>query len=233
MIEVVPFATLGRFDNEWLNARYHFSFAGYRDPRRTGLGPLLVWNDDTVAPGEGFPPHPHRDMEIITYVRHGAVTHEDHLGNRGLTGAGDVQVMTAGRGIVHAEWNRGTAPMTMFQIWIRPNRAGLEPRWAQRSFPRAAAEGLTVLASGRAEDAGTDALPINQDAALLAATLLAGGTATHRFAPGRRAYLVVARGRLTVNGQELGPRDGARIEGEAAVTIAALEESEVVLVDVR
>ena len=105
MIEVQPFARLGRFDNDWLAARYHFSFAGYHDPARRGLGPLLVWNDDTVAPRGGFDPHGHRDMEIVTYVRAGAITHRDHLGNEGRTEAGDVQVMSAGTGIRHSEYN--------------------------------------------------------------------------------------------------------------------------------
>jgi len=185
MIEVTPFAQLGRFENDWLTARYHFSFADYHDPARMGVGPLRVWNDDTVAPGEGFEMHGHRDMEIVTYVRQGAITHQDHLGNRGRTEAGDVQVMTAGKGILHSEHNLEAEPTQIFQIWIRPNQRQLKPQWARRRFPKATREGALVpLASGR--DGDEDALPIHQDAALLGANLLAGQSVTHRLDPGRR-----------------------------------------------
>ena len=122
MITVIPFNDLGRFENDWLDAHYHFSFAEYRDPERMGLGPLRVWNDDTIRPRSGFPPHSHRDMEIITYVRTGAISHTDNLGNRGVTRAGDVQVMSAGTGIEHAEMNEEDEATTLFQIWIKTDR---------------------------------------------------------------------------------------------------------------
>ncbi|MEX0760206.1 MAG: pirin family protein, partial [Tistlia sp.] len=141
MIDPRPFDSLGRFDNDWLAARYHFSFAGYHDPRRGGVGPLLVWNDDTIQPQTGFEQHGHRDMEIITYVRKGAISHRDHLGNEGRTEAGDVQVMSAGKGILHAEFNREAEPTQIYQIWIRPETAGVPPRWDARSFPKAARAG--------------------------------------------------------------------------------------------
>jgi redox-sensitive bicupin YhaK (pirin superfamily) len=144
MIEVRPFAELGRFDNDWLNARYHFSFGHYHDPARDGLGPLLVWNDDIIAPGGGFDLHGHRDMEIVTYVREGAISHRDHLGNEGRTEAGDVQVMTAGKGILHAEHNLEAGPTRLFQIWIRPQTNSLKPRWEQRRFPSGAAPRMRV-----------------------------------------------------------------------------------------
>lgn len=230
MIEVRPFESLGRFDNDWLAARYHFSFAGYHDPRRSGIGPLLVWNDDTIEPGRGFDRHGHRDMEIITYVRSGAITHEDHLGNRGRTEAGDVQVMSAGKGILHAEYNEESAQTQIFQIWIEPNATGLAPRWEQRRFPTAERAGALVpLASGRGRD--EDALPIHQDAAILGATLLPGQTVTHGFDDGRRGYLVAARGRIAVNGAPVAARDGVAIHGEPRIEIAAAEESEILLAD--
>jgi len=230
MIEVRPFAALGRFDNDWLSARYHFSFSGYYDPARGGVGPLLVWNDDMIQPGRGFDRHGHRDMEIITYVRSGAITHEDHLGNRGRTEAGDVQVMSAGRGIQHAEFNEESEPTRLFQIWIEPAETGLTPRWEQRRFPKADRSGhLVPLASGRAGDDA--ALRIHQDAAVLGATLKAGQSVTHRLAPGRQAYLVPATGRLTVNGHEVGARDGVAIADEDMIEITALEGSEVLLAD--
>lgn len=231
MIEVRPFESLGRFDNDWLSARYHFSFAGYMDPQRLGHGRLRVWNDDAIQPGTGFERHGHRDMEIITYVREGAITHRDHLGNSGRTEAGDVQVMSAGRGILHEEHNREADVTRIFQIWIEPNVVGVEPRWEARRFPKAEREGgLVVLASGRAGDTG--ALPIHQEAAILGATLLPGQQAVHRLGAGRRAYLVAARGRISVNGVIAEARDGVAIEAEDSITIAALEESEVLLADV-
>ncbi len=230
MIDVRPFGDLGRFDNDWLAARYHFSFAGYHDPARDGIGPLLVWNDDTIEPGRGFDRHGHRDMEIITYVRSGAISHEDHLGNRGRTEAGDVQVMSAGQGIQHAEFNMEAEQALIFQIWITPSEKNLTPRWEQRRFPKAERDGqLVPLASGRAGD--ESALPIHQDAAVLGATLLAGQSVEHRLQPGRTAYLVPALGQLTVNGREVNARDGAVITDEDTIQIKAVEDSEVLLAD--
>jgi redox-sensitive bicupin YhaK (pirin superfamily) len=229
MIEIRPFASLGQFEIDWLQARHHFSFGQYHDPDRMGVGPLRVWNDDRVAPGTGFDPHPHRDMEIITYVRHGAVTHRDSLGNEGRTEAGDVQVMSAGSGIVHGEHNQDDEPLELFQIWIQPRSRGLTPRWAQRAFPSGERSGaLVTLASGRE---GDDALPIDQDAALLGATLAAGQSVVHTLAPGRQAYLVAARGRIAVNGEEAQARDGIVVRGEDRITIEALDDAEILLAD--
>lgn len=230
MIEVRPFAALGRFRNEWLNARYHFSFGGYRDSKRVGLGNLRVWNDDEIAAGTGFDPHPHREMEIITYVREGAITHRDSLGNEGRTEAGDIQVMHAGTGIVHAEYNQEAGPTRLFQIWIIPDRHGAEPGWGARRFPNSG-EGLTVLASGRPGERG-DALPLNADAALLAGRLPAAAVVRHRLEPGRHLYLVPWTGSVAVNGVAVNTRDGAAITGEGELTIAANQDTELVLVDV-
>jgi redox-sensitive bicupin YhaK (pirin superfamily) len=233
MIEARPFAGLGGADHGWLRARHHFSFAGYSDPARMGWGRLRVWNDDEIAPGTGFDPHPHRDMEIVTYVREGAITHRDHLGNEGRTIAGDVQVMSAGTGIVHAEYNLEPVTTRIFQLWILPDRRGAAPSWGTRSFPRAGREArFEVLASGRPGDASTGALAINADAAVLAATLPAGGALRHALAPGRMAYLVVARGAARANGVAMGARDGAAISGEDMLAIEAGAVAELVLVDV-
>jgi redox-sensitive bicupin YhaK (pirin superfamily) len=231
MIEVRPFAELGKFRNDWLNSRFHFSFAEYHDPERMGFGGLRVWNDDEIAPGTGFDPHPHRDMEIITYVRSGAITHRDSLGNEGRTEAGDVQVMHAGTGIVHAEYNRDDEPTTLFQIWIQPNQRGVAPGWATRQFPRNGS-GLSVLASGRTADRDAGALPLYADGALLAGTIHAGETVTRPLQPGVRGYLVAAKGSLTVNGVRVGPRDGAAIADENELAITATEDAEMVLVEV-
>ena len=231
MIDVRPFASLGGFRNGWLNAKHHFSFGEYRDTARMGLGRLRVWNDDEVAPGTGFDPHPHRDMEIITYIREGAITHQDNLGNVGRTEAGDVQVMHAGTGIVHAEYNKESVPTRLFQIWILPDARGVAPGWDTRPFPRDGS-GLRVLASGRAADAGGEALALHADAAVHAGTLSAGQVVEYALAPGRAAYLVPARGAVTVNGVAVGTRDGAAVTEETVLRIVAGEETELVLVDV-
>ncbi|MDR3537307.1 MAG: pirin family protein [Acetobacteraceae bacterium] len=231
MIDVRPFTSLGAFRNDWLNAHHHFSFGEYHDPARMGFGRLRVWNDDEVAPGQGFDPHPHREMEIVTYVRQGAITHRDSLGNEGRTEAGDIQVMHAGTGIVHAEYNLEHEATRLFQIWIMPDTRGAEPGWGARRFPKAG-DGLTVLASGRAEDAASGALPLNADASLLAGTVAAGETVILKPAAGRGFYLVPATGAVTVNGTPVGPRDGAAITGEAEVVIKATEATELVVVDI-
>ena len=233
MITTTPLEQLGRFANDWLNARYHFSFAGYYDPERTGLGPLLVWNDDTVQPGKGFDPHGHRDMEIITFVRKGAITHKDNLGNTGRTEAGDVQVMSAGSGILHAEYNLEDEPTTLFQIWIEPNATGIAPRWDARKFPKSSRDGrLEVLASGRASDKDTDALMIHQDAAVLGATLKAGDEIVHTLTPGRSAYIVPPVGTVTINGVAAPERSGTAVTDVSEITIRAETDAEVVVVDV-
>ncbi len=230
MIDVRPFASLGAFKNDWLDAKHHFSFGSYRDPGRGGFGRLLVWNDDRIAAKRGFEPHPHKEMEIITYVRTGAITHKDSLGNEGRTEAGDVQVMHAGTGITHAEYNLEDEPTTLFQIWILPDRTATAPGWAARKFPRD--KGLSVLASGRPQDEGGEALNLNADAAVIAGTLKSGETATIALAPGRAAYLVAATGALTVNGTPVNTRDGVAVSEERELSITATADAEIVLVDV-
>ena len=230
MIEVRSFDSLGAADHGWLDARHHFSFADYYDPKRMGWGPIRVWNDDRVAPNTGFPPHPHANMEIVTYVREGAITHQDSLGNRGRTEAGDVQVMSAGSGIRHAEYNLETGPTTLFQIWIQPNQAGGQPSWGAKPFPKGDRAGQFVtLASGIAGD--EDALPIRTNGRVVAATLKAGETATYPLGAERFGYLVPATGSIEVNGVTLKTRDGAAIRDEATLTVTALEDAELVLVD--
>jgi quercetin 2,3-dioxygenase len=232
MIEKRAFDSLGKFDADWLAARYHFSFSGYRDPARMQWGALRVWNDDTIQPKTGFPPHPHADMEIITYVRTGAITHQDSMGNRGRTEAGDVQVMSAGGGVTHAEYNLEDEATTLYQIWITPKERGGKPYWGAAKFPKADRAGsLVTLASGFDDDQQAGALPIRQDARVLAATLEKGQQVAYQLASGRHAYLAVAKGRATVNGIELGPRDGAAIRDEANIRIEASADAEIVLVD--
>ncbi|MEY2341705.1 pirin family protein [Acidithiobacillus sp. IBUN Pt1247-S3] len=230
MIERRPFDRLGAADHGWLNAKHHFSFAEYYDPQRMGWGAMRVWNDDTIAPQTGFPPHSHRDMEIITYVRRGAITHEDNLGNRGRTLAGDVQVMSAGTGIRHSEYNLEPDTTQIFQIWIMPDHQGEPPTWGAKPFPRADRTGRFVaLASGMEGDA--EALPIRANARVLGVSLKAGESAEYDFGSERLGYLVPASGRVEVNGLTLEARDGAAISGESRVRVTALEDAELVLVD--
>jgi quercetin 2,3-dioxygenase len=230
MIDKRPFAALGGADHGWLKARHHFSFANYFDPARMSWGDLRVWNDDEIAPRSGFPPHPHADMEIITYVREGAITHQDSLGNEGRTEAGDVQVMSAGSGIRHAEYNLEPETTRIFQIWIQPTETGGAPTWGARPFPKADRAGRFVtLASGLPEDG--DALPIRANGRVAGATLKVGETTEYSLGAGRHAYLVPAVGAVEVNGVRLDTRDGAAVKDEPVLRVTALEDAEVVLVD--
>lgn len=231
MIDVRPFEQLGGAHHGWLNARHHFSFAEYYDAERMNWGRLRVWNDDEIAPLSGFPPHPHRDMEIITYVREGAISHEDNLGNKGRTEAGDVQVMSAGTGIAHSEYNLEDETTKIFQIWIQPTQAGLPPSWGAKPFPKGDRSGSFVtLASGYEED--VDALRIRTDARLVAATVKAGQSAEYNLQPGRKAYLVGATGAFKVNGVAAKARDGVAVADVEVIRVEAQEDSEIVLVDV-
>ncbi len=230
MIDIRPFDSLGHADHGWLDARHHFSFASYHDPARMGWGAIRVWNDDKIAGKSGFPPHPHRDMEIITYVRTGAITHQDSMGNKGRTGAGDVQVMSAGTGVTHAEYNLEDEDTTLFQIWVETDKPNGEPGWGAMPFPKEAREGSFQLLASRNPDDG--ALTINADARVLGATLKSGGTIDYDAEEARHLYLV-SSGRVRVNGREANPRDGIAITGEQRVTIEAEDESELVLVDAR
>ena len=230
MIEKRPFAALGGADHGWLKARHHFSFADYYDPKRMNWGALRVWNDDEIAPNTGFPPHPHSDMEIITYVRQGAISHKDSLGNEGRTEAGDVQVMSAGSGIRHAEYNLEPETTRIFQIWIQPTSRGGEPSWGAQPFPKGDRAGKFVtLASGIPGDDG--ALPIRTDARVAGATLKAGETTEYALGAARHAYLVPAVGAVEVNGVRLDARDGAAVRDEPVLRVTALDDAEIVLVD--
>ncbi|MBG0811196.1 pirin family protein [Methylosinus sp. H3A] len=230
MIELRPFDSLGGADHGWLDAKHHFSFADYHDPERMHWGNLRVWNDDTIAPHTGFPTHPHRDMEIVTYVREGAITHQDSRGNKGRTEAGDVQVMSAGSGIAHSEYNLENGPTRIFQIWILPTTRGGAPSWGSRPFPKGDRSGRFVtLASGFDNDG--DALPIRTAARVVGATLRAGETAEYALGRARKAYLVPAVGAVRIDDVRVNARDGAAISDVDILRVTALEDSEIVLVD--
>ncbi|WP_184085426.1 pirin family protein [Sphingomonas xinjiangensis] len=230
MLDKRSFDSLGNADHGWLKARHHFTFAGYYDHNRMGWGALRVWNDDEIAANSGFPPHPHQDMEIITYVRSGAITHQDSMGNKGRTAAGDVQVMSAGSGVRHAEYNLEPETARIFQIWIQPRTRGGQPSWGAKPFPKGDRSGKFVpLASGFAEDG--EALPIRSDARVLGATLKAGESIDYAVGPARHAYLVPAIGAVEIDGEQVHARDGAAFTGGKNIIITALQDAEIVLVD--
>ena len=229
MLQIRPAKSLDTADYGWLKARYHFRVTPEGNPANSPVGSLVVWNDDEIAPGRGFDLHGHMNMEIISYIRRGAVTHRDTIGSEGLTSAGDVQAMSAGTGIRHSEFNRGQEPLTLFQIWLRPRHAGGEPHWGSRRFPKAdRANQLVALASGFPED--VDALPIGADARVLGATLLAGSELTYTMGDLKYAYLAPALGVVIVNNQRLEVGDGIAAHNESTLTIAAEEDAEIVLV---
>jgi redox-sensitive bicupin YhaK (pirin superfamily) len=229
MLQLRSTETLDHGDHGWLKARHHFVVSTKGNLAHGPLGPLVVWNDDEISPGTGFGHHSHADMEIITYVRQGAVTHEDSAGNVGRTVAGDVQAMSAGTGISHSEHNHGEVPLRLFQIWVLPRRRGGAPRWDSRRFPKADRAGrLIVLASGEPKD--SDALPIRADARVLGATLLAGTAITHAQERFRHAYLAPAQGVISVNGQRVAVGDGIAAIDEPVLTITAEQDAEFILV---
>lgn len=230
MIDLRPFGTLGGADHGWLSAKHHFSIANYSDPARMGWGNLRVWNDDTIQPNSGFPFHSHSDMEIITYVRKGAISHRDNQGNEGKTAAGDVQIMSAGSGIIHSEYNLENEDTQIFQIWILPETRGDKPSWGTRPFPKGERAGrFVVLASGFSED--SEALVIRTPARVAGATLKAGETVEYPLGSDRKAYLVPATGAVEIEGVRVNARDGAAISGTETLVVTALEDSEVVIVD--
>ncbi|GBG04034.1 quercetin 2,3-dioxygenase [Azospira sp. I13] len=216
MIQLRPSAARGQADHGWLQARHSFSFADYHDPREMGWGALRVINEDRVAPGTGFPMHGHRDMEIVTYILAGTLEHKDSLGNGGLIRRGEVQRMSAGKGILHSEFNPSREEEThLLQIWIEPAARGGSASYEQRQlFTQEASGRLFVVASPDGRDGST---VIQQDALLLAAHLEAGESVSHALAPGRLAYVHVIRGQLSLNGQALAAGDGAKIHDEASL----------------
>lgn len=231
MIKIYPYKDLGTADYGWLNAHYHFSFAHYHNPNRIHFGKLRVINDDRIAPDTGFDTHPHQDMEIITFVRSGAITHKDSEGHEGRTEAGDVQVMSAGTGIFHSEANKENTETTLYQIWIFPREKGVKPRWDSARFADRKANGsLPLLVSGRAEDDGKGALYIHQDARILGGQMDKGHKLSQQIL--EQGYLLVSNGKITLDGQKLEKGDGAEITDQGFVEIEALSDAEIILIDV-
>ena len=227
MIKTYTFKQLGHANHGWLDARHHFSFANYYNPERMGFGALRVINDDIIKAGAGFDTHPHKDMEIITYVRKGAITHRDSRGNLGRTEAGDVQVMSAGTGIFHSEFNLESEDTNLYQIWIEPNKTGVQPRWDARKFPtEETVGGLTLLVSGD----GRAPLQIHQDATVHAGPINAGSELGHAIK--HQAYLLVSKGAITLDGHSLKQGDGAEIRDVDSINLTAVTDAEVLIIDV-
>lgn len=231
MITIHPSKTLGYADLGWLKSKHHFSFADYYNPDRMEFGKLRVINDDFIKAGSGFDMHQHKDMEIITFVRSGAITHKDSRGNQGRTGTGNVQVMSAGSGIFHSEYNLESEDTTIYQIWIQPNKRNVEPRWGAAEFSsRTADKELPLLVSGRPEDAEKDVLFIHQDAAIFGGQMKSGAEITQSIK--HQAYLLVSSGEIEILGKVVCKGDGVEIADQDTVTIKALTDTEVILIDV-
>jgi quercetin 2,3-dioxygenase len=223
------FQTLGKANHGWLNANFHFSFSNYYDPTRVQWGNIRVWNDDEIAPKSGFPAHSHDNMEIITYVREGAITHTDSMGNVGRTQAGDVQVMSAGTGITHSEYNQEDTLCRLFQIWILPRQQNVPPRWDARQFSQPDdAIGFNILASGYGE---AGALEINADARVFGAALPKDTKLCHALSADNYAYLVVASGSITIDGVDYNERDGVAIAPDTLINITANSDAKLVMVE--
>ncbi len=227
MIKTYSYATLGQADHGWLQARHHFSFADYHNPERMRFGTLRVINDDIIKAGAGFDIHPHRNMEIITYVRQGAITHKDSKGNEGRTKAGDVQVMSAGKGIFHSEFNLENEDTKLFQIWIEPNQQDIEPKWGTHHFPKEASQtGLNLLVSGD----GKAPLTIQQNAYMYAGHLEAGTVIHHPIK--HQAYLLMSEGKIEIDGNILQKGDGAEIYDVSSVEITVVKAAEMIILDI-
>jgi len=228
MLQHRPLAEIGGDDLGWLKAKHHFAIGRHGNPAHGAIGNLIVLNDDEIAAGTGFPLHGHEDVEIISYVRDGVVTHEDSLGNKGYTRAGDVQVMSAGSGIRHAEYNEQDVPARMFQIWLLPREKGGRPRWDTRAFPKVNRAGAFVpLASGYDVPG---ALPLRADAEIHGALVKAGAAITFDFLSGHSGYLVPATGAVRIVGERVASREGLVITDERSITIEAIEDTELVLI---
>lgn len=227
MITLYPYGELGFADHGWLKARHHFSFASYQNPNRIGFGVLRVINDDIIAAGRGFAPHSHSDMEIITYVRQGAITHKDSNGNEGRTEAGNVQVMSAGSGITHSEYNLEDKDTNIYQIWIEPRKYGVKPTWDCANFPNNPVEtGLNLLVSGD----GKAPLFINQDAMIYAGKIKKGKLISHKIHG--QAYLLVSKGSVALNEVFMNSGDGAEVENVSNIKIMANKDAEILVIDV-
>ena len=229
MFEIIRSETRGAANHGWLNAKHTFSFADYHDPERMGFGSLRVINEDRIEAGKGFDKHPHRNMEIVTYIIEGALEHKDSMGNGSMIRPGELQRMTAGKGVFHSEFNPSEGTTHLLQIWILPEKTGLEPGYEQKLFPRDAKLDRWCLLGSR--DGRDGSLTIHQDIELSAAIIEAGNSMDYRFAEGRRGFLQLVEGRLEIGDETLSSGDGVAIVDPGTITLTASEETELLLFD--
>ena len=226
MLKHFPYKTLGHANHGWLDARHHFSFASYYNSKRMGFGTLRVINDDIIKAGKGFDTHSHQNMEIITFVRQGAITHRDSNGNVGRTKAGDVQVMSAGTGVSHSEFNKESEDTNIFQIWIEPNKQNVKPQWDSHRFPQAASQKqLTLLVSGD----NKAPLSINQDAFIYGGNLSTGTTLTHPIK--HQAYILISDGSVKIESHILNKGDGLEVTNLSSISFTALSDAKILVID--
>ena len=230
MMDVIQSGSRGSADHGWLRAKHTFSFAEYQNPERVHFGKVRVINEDRIAPGKGFGTHPHRDMEIVTYVIDGAIAHKDSMGNGTVITAGEIQRMTAGTGVQHSEFNHSQdKELHLLQIWIYPEKKGLEPGYEQTRFSRD--EKLNRLRLVGSRDGRDDSITIHQDVDLYASVLEADNELSLELRPDRKVFVQVVDGDIAVNGQRLSAGDGAQIEDERALQVSALTEAEFLIFD--
>ena len=229
MVNVRHAAERGIANFGWLDSRHTFSFGEYHDPKHMGFGPLRVINEDRVSPGQGFGTHGHKDMEIISYVLEGALEHKDSIGTGSVIRPGDVQVMSAGTGIRHSEFNHSKAePVHFLQIWVVPAREGIAPRYEQKAFPDADKRARLRLVGS--SDGHDGSVVVHQDVKIFAALLSSGERVTHTLQSGRKGWLQIVRGALTLNGHDLSAGDGAAVTGEPALSVTAKVDGTEILV---
>ena len=231
MLTHFKFDELGNHNYGWLNARYHFNFANYYNPKITQKKPLVVWNDDTIQPQTGFPMHSHQNMEIITYIRQGSITHKDNIGNVGEIKSGQIQVMSAGSGITHSEYNLSNEQTLLFQIWIEPNQYNVNPRWENINLKNNSQDSIEVLASGEEKYKNSDIPKIYQDASVIRING-SQGLLNYKSSKNRHFYFVLSKGKILLDKTEINERDGVYINGLNEINFEFKKTSELILIDI-
>ncbi len=232
MIQTIKANEHYKSEMDWLSTYYHFSFADYFDPQKMNYGPLRVFNDDTIQPSTGFDFHPHNDMEIITYVIDGELEHQDSHGNQGVIRSGEIQVMTAGSGIMHSEHNHSNEkPLHLLQMWVVPDKKGLEPSWQQREFSKEQRLDKLLQVVSPLDSNNNSALKIHQNTSFYVSSLRPGSEISHELTSGRKAYVFVIDGQIRINDVSMQTRDAAKVEGESKLTIKSEKQTELILVD--
>ncbi|MDE1763818.1 MAG: pirin family protein [Thaumarchaeota archaeon] len=232
MIQKISAGEHHKSETDWLSTYYHFSFADYFDPKKMNYGPLRVFNDDTIQPASGFGFHPHRDMEIVTYVIEGELEHHDSFGNNGIIGPGEIQVMTAGSGIMHSEYNHSKKkPLKLLQMWVVPDKKELEPSWQQKKYTKEQQLDTLLQVVSPLGSEKNGALTIHQNASFYVSSLTPGAEVLHDIQTGRKAYAFVIEGEISLNGIKMQTRDAARIEGEQKLSIRSEKQTEMILID--